>query len=80
MNNRPQMHSPIHRARDLVVGWMEALPEGMQQDAIDSLDRLCVVAEQQANEAWWDGYRSRKEADTRAKHIEAATSVTTDKG
>lgn len=78
MNNRPQMHSPINRARDLVVGWMEALPEEMQQDAIDSLDRLCMIAEQQANEAWLDGYRSRKEAYTRAKLIEAATSVTTE--
>ena len=65
MRDGPQMHSPIHRARDLLIGWIEELPEAMRMDATCAVDNLCLVAERQANDAWLDGYRSRRDANRR---------------
>lgn len=59
MGERAQLQTPIGRARLGVVQWLDGLPKEYKDEAVMALDKLCQVAEQQIEQAYFDGYNNR---------------------
>jgi len=59
MGDRSELCSPLNRARLGVVQWLESLPGEYKIDAMMALDKLCQIAEQQIEQAYFDGYNHR---------------------
>lgn len=59
MGDKSKLQSPIGRARLGVSQWLDGLPKEHKLDATMALDNLCQVAEQQIEQAYFDGYNLR---------------------